>query len=192
MREPETFLCQPVRSLQTMLRVLQKQDDSYAEVIPDGIYGPQTTRAVSQFQKMHGLPVTGVTDQTTWDTIVPHFELAQTEVNPAEPLELSLNANQVLSQNDENPLVYILQAVLCVLARAYSCMGTPQQSGKMDVATVDALSSFQTLCGMPPTGQLDKKTWKQLAMHYPLAANIMTQNIQNPNENSTSIHNPFL
>lgn len=53
----------PVRSMQTMLRRL-----GYA-VIPDGVYEEQTMAAVMAFQKDHGLPVTGITDQATWDAI---------------------------------------------------------------------------------------------------------------------------
>lgn len=172
MREPETFLCQPIRSLQTMLQVLCQQDDQYPQVIPDGIYGPQTMKAISHFQRNHGLPVTGVTDQTTWETIVPLFEQARIEVEPAQPLELIINPNEVLNCNEESPNVFILQAVLTVLSLAYSCIAAPPHTGIMDFATTDALSSFQGMSGLPMTGQLDKKTWRELAIHYPLAANI--------------------
>ena len=57
----------PIRSLQTMLRVIASVDSEEAHIIPDGIYGPQTMQAVSRFQRRHGIPVTGITDQTTWD-----------------------------------------------------------------------------------------------------------------------------
>ena len=62
MRPEESFLQQPVRSLQSMLRVLSERDSRYQSVIPDGIYGPSTVSAVSAFQRIHGIPVTGVTD----------------------------------------------------------------------------------------------------------------------------------
>ena len=47
MRPDESFVGQPVRSLQTMLRTLAEADDRYNSVIPDGVYGPQTVAAVS-------------------------------------------------------------------------------------------------------------------------------------------------
>ena len=69
MRPMESFIAQPIRSLQTMLRVI-REDAGYTDnVIPDGIYGSTTMEAVSQFQREHGLPVTGVTDQRTWEMI---------------------------------------------------------------------------------------------------------------------------
>ena len=62
MRPPESFVWQPVRSLQTMLQVIAQNDPDYVSVIPDGIYGPETIRAVAAFQRRHMLPVTGITD----------------------------------------------------------------------------------------------------------------------------------
>ena len=66
MRPNESFISQPIRSLQTMLRVLAEQDDRYDTLVPDGIYGSATQSAVSKFQRIHGLPVTGITDHLTW------------------------------------------------------------------------------------------------------------------------------
>ena len=76
MRPGESFVGQPVRSLQTMLRVVAQTEDAQPSLIPDGIYGPQTTAAVSAFQRNRGLPATGVTDQATWDAIVAAYEPA--------------------------------------------------------------------------------------------------------------------
>ena len=58
MRPAESFVRQPVRSLQTMLRVLAEDDDELLTLVPDGIYGPQTRQAVTAFQRKYGIPVT--------------------------------------------------------------------------------------------------------------------------------------
>lgn len=58
MRPLSSFVGQPIRSLQTMLRVIAEDDPSHLRIVPDGIYGPETTAAVSTFQRNHGLPVT--------------------------------------------------------------------------------------------------------------------------------------
>ena len=70
MRPGESFVGQPIRSLQTMLRVIAERDDRQPTIIPDGIYGPDTMTAVSAFQRNHGMPITGVADQDTWESIV--------------------------------------------------------------------------------------------------------------------------
>ena len=172
MRPDESFVSQPVRSLQTMLRTLAEHDPRYQTVVPDGVYSPQTMRSVAQFQKIHGLPVTGVTDQRTWEEIATRYEPALIFVDQAEPVEIILNPNEVLAFGASSPYLYVAQALLQVLSQVYSSIGTPSMTGILDAATADSLSSFQALIGLPMTGDLDKHTWKHLALHFPLAANL--------------------
>ena len=172
MRPNESFIAQPIRSLQTMLRVLGEQDGRYSRVIPDGIYGPQTMAAVTAFQRNHGLPVTGVTDQQTWEAIVAAYNPALITLVEAQLVDIILNPNQVLRKGESSPYLYVAQALLLVLSQTYASVGTPSQSGTLDAATSDSIASFQALSGLPMTGELDKVTWKHLALHFPLAANI--------------------
>ena len=86
MRPGESFIEQPVRSLQTMLRVLAEDDRRLPTVVPDGIYGPGTMNAVTAFQRRSGIPVTGVVDQNTWEQIVAAYEPALVRIGKAEPI----------------------------------------------------------------------------------------------------------
>ena len=172
MRPPESFIGQPIRSLQTMLRVLAEHDDEYHRIIPDGIYGPETVKAVTVLQRRHGLPVTGVADNRTWDALVELYEAALIQQEEAYPLQIILNPGQVIRRGEQHPHIHLVQAMLTVLDEAYGSIGSPPVTGILDAATEDALSAFQSLSGLPMTGQLDKHTWKQLALQYPLAANM--------------------
>ena len=172
MRPEESFIAQPIRSLQTMLRVIAEQDDLQPSVIPDGIYGPNTTTAVSAFQRRYGLPVTGVADQATWDAIVPVYKDALIYVDEAEPLWIVLNPNEVIRRGQRDPNLYLVQAILTALADSYESILRPGFSGVLDLPTSNSLSSFQEMSLLPVTGELDKKTWKYLARHYPMAANL--------------------
>lgn len=169
MRPDESFVGQSVRSLQTMLRVIAESDDLQPSVIPDGIYGPQTVTAVSTFQRRYGLPVTGITDQQTWDQIVAVYEPALVAVGPVEPLEIILEPRQVIRLGESNPNIYLVQAMLIVLSDTYGSITAPAVTGVLDVATANALSEFQILTLLPATGELDRQTWKNLALHYPMA-----------------------
>ena len=171
MRKPESFIGQPIRSLQTMLRIIAEHDPVHETVIPDGIYGPETLSAISTFQRLHGLPITGVTDQQTWDAIVAHYEEARVHQQEAEPLLLMLNPGQIIRKGERHPHMYLVQAILTVLAEEYDSITRPDSTGILDDATADALASFQGLSGLPMTGNLDKQTWRHLALQYPLAAN---------------------
>ena len=133
MRPPESFVSQPVRSLQTMLRILAEHDDRYETVVPDGVYSPQTMSAVAQFQRTHGIPVTGVTDQRTWEEIVARYEPALIFVDQAQPVEIILNPNEVLSFGENSPYLYVAQAMLVVLAETYGSIDRPSMTGTLDV-----------------------------------------------------------
>ena len=169
MRPQESFVGQPIRSLQTMLRVLSEDDPSHPSVIPDGIYGQETMNAVSHFQRRHGIPVTGVTDQNTWEAILAHYEEALIRIDEAYPIYILLEPGQVIRKGERNPNIYLVQAILQVLSEAYDSISRPAVTGILDEITSDSIASFQALSRLPMTGTLDKKTWKQLALHYPPA-----------------------
>ena len=170
MRPPESFIGQPVRSLQTMLRVIAAHHDDLPSVIPDGIYGQQTANAVSAFQRKFGLPITGVTDQGTWEMIVSVYQPALTNVTPAQPLQIILEANQVIRAGQKHHSIYLVQAMLISLSEDYGSIPMPTLSGTLDSGTAESLSAFQRLSGLPITGELDKITWKHLVLQFQLSA----------------------
>ena len=170
MRPPESFIGQPVRSLQTMLRVIATHHEDLPSVIPDGIYGNQTANAVSAFQQKFGIPVTGITDQATWDMIVSVYEPALMEVSPAQPLQIILEPNQVIRSGEDHYSIYLTQALLIAMARSYASIPEPPLSGTLDYGTAESLSAFQRLNNLPVTGELDKRTWKHLVLQFQLNA----------------------
>ena len=167
MRPQESFVGQPIRSLQTMLRIIAEDDPTHLSVIPDGIYGPETVQSVTLFQRKHGLPATGITDQVTWEAIVAAYQPAAIQIEEAFPLFVILNPGQVLRKGEQHPHLFLVQGMLAVLANVYKSIGTPSLNGLLDDATADSLASFQFLNGLPMTGNLDKHTWKHLALQYP-------------------------
>lgn len=171
MRPGESFVRQPVRSLQTMLRVLAEDDSSLPTVIPDGIYGPTTMQAVSTFQRKYGLPVTGTVNQQTWEYIVNEYEPALIRIGKAEPIEIILEPGQVFRKGDSSPYIYLLQAMLTQLSNDNPRIEQPGNSGVIDDATATSLLGFQQLAGLEKTGEFDKITWKHLVRQYTLNAN---------------------
>lgn len=170
MRPPESFIGQPVRSLQTMLRVIAEDDTSYITVIPDGIYGPSTMNAVSVFQRKQGMPITGIVDQETWEAIVRIYEPALIRVGKAQPIEIVMDPGQIYHLGDSSPYIYLLQSMLTQLSNDHTTIEPPGHSGVLDEQTSFSLSAFQTLAGLPVTGELDKITWKYLVTHFTLNA----------------------
>lgn len=180
MKPQETFLGQPVRSLQTMLRVIAESDRSLPSVVPDGIYGQQTVTAVSAFQRKYGLPTTGITDQRTWDTIAAVYEPALIQVDEAQPLYIILDPLEVITEGQRHPNLYVVQGMLQVFALAYEGLVAPEVTGILDIPTSQALRDFQEQSGLPMTGRLDKQTWKHLALQYPSASMAAYHSIGEP------------
>ena len=172
MRPVESFVGQPIRSLQTMLRGIAENDPRHEPIVPDGIYGPETISAVSAFQRLHGLRVTGITDQPTWEAIVAQYHPALINIDEAQPVEVILNPNQIIRRGERHPVIYLTQGILAVLSEVHQSIASPGMNGILDGTTSDALSSFQQLHNLPMTGELDKQTWRLLALQFPLAQNL--------------------
>ena len=170
MRPTESFVEQPVRSLQTMLRVLAEDDPRLPTVVPDGIYGPTTMNAVTAIQRREGLPTTGITDQWTWETIVKNYEPALIRIEKAEPIEIIMDPGKVFRVGDSSPYIYLLQSILTQLAQDHPQINTPPHSGILDQETSRSLMEFQKLAGLTNTGELDKITWKHLSRQFTLNA----------------------
>ena len=170
MRPPESFIGQPIRSLQTMLRVIASHHQDLPNVVPDGVYGRQTANAVTAFQRKFGIPVTGITDQATWEMIVAVYEPALIQISPAQPLQIILEPNQVIRSGEDHHSIYLTQALLIAMSRSYASIPEPPLSGTLDYGTTESLSAFQRLNGLPVTGELDKLTWKHLVLQFQLNA----------------------
>lgn len=170
MKPAESFVDQPIRSLQTMLRTIASVEPRQINVIPDGIYGSQTAAAVRSFQRRQGLNPTGTVDQATHERIVQEYERAYIEAQKAQPVQITLDPGQVLRRGERNNHIYLVQSMLTVLHILDQRIPTPPHTGVLDPATAESVAAFQTIAGLPPTGEVDKRTWKDLALYYALAA----------------------
>ena len=168
MKPAESFIGQPTRSLQTMLRVIAEDNPRLPTIIPDGIYGQETIYAVSAFQQYYGLPITGITNQATWDEIVNVYESALIRVDQAEPIQIIMDPGQVFVLGERNPYIFLLQSLLTQLSIDTPSIIRPDHSGILDTKTAESLSEFQKLSGLPITGELDKITWKHLVKQFTL------------------------
>jgi len=170
MRPAESFIEQPVRSLQTMLRVIAESDKTLPTVVPDGIYGPSTMNAVTAFQRRKGFAVTGIVDQSVWEAIVAAYEPALIQISKAESIEIIMDPGQVFRLGDSSPYIYLLQSMLTQLSKDHPTISLPDHTGVLDESTAHALAGFQQLSGIPADGNLDKITWKHLVHQFTLNA----------------------
>lgn len=170
MRPTDSFIEQPIRSLQTMLRVLSEDDTRLPNVVPDGIYGPGTAAAVASFQRREGIAATGITNQETWDAIVASYESALIRIGKAQPIEIHLDPGKTFRYGERSPYIYLLQSMLTQLSLDTPGINTPDHTGILDDATTESVRTFQQLASLPVTGELDKLTWKHIVHHFSSSA----------------------
>ena len=161
MRTPETYLGNPVLSLQTMLRQLSDFDPRILPVIPDGLYGPNTYASVRSFQEAYGLPVTGEVDNDTWNAITDAFQKQLPErMQPAvEPFWFP---GQSIQPGEKNVHLYLVQAMLLALSKYYPELKAPTVDGILNSVTEQDLKWIQARADLPQTGNLNTLTWQAL------------------------------
>ena len=104
----------------------------------DGIMGPSTKRALTEFQKARGLPASGVLDAAT------EAKLNEVVKSVADAEAAAAEANQLVQE-----LQYLLKH-----HRYYS----GKFDGVMGPKTQQALMRFQVARGLPANGQIDDAT----------------------------------
>ena len=167
---PEDYINRPVRSLQTMLRVLSAVFPDLPLVNPDGVYGKSTEKAVRAFQERENLPATGVADNDTWNRLAGCYLRHGPSVLPPEPLSISWDPGQVILPGEENLHLFLIQAMMAALSRLYADAEPPEITGRYDRATKKAVLSLQALFGLEPNGVIDQRFWAHLARLYHLSA----------------------
>lgn len=156
-----------VRNLQRYLRRIYDADRSkiiFAVPI-DGIYESATRDAVSEFQRIQGLPVTGIADRPTWELLFAEYTLL-TEYNdkriypvffPSAPIDYET------SFGEKSSFISVLQFVLDELRVSYGTLPSFEMNGTFDGDTSLAVKEFQRLHSLPVTGKVNRRTWNAMA-----------------------------
>ena len=174
MREASNYVAKPIRSLQTMLRVIARTDPALPSVVPDGIYGEDTVRAVRAFQRQAGLPVTGTVDLATWDAVYSQYSAIEGEVFENDVLFPVRRMPQLDS-------AAAVQQELQAAAVFAPAQPAPFVSGKWDAETRRALAAFQKVNGLKPSGTVTDDTKEKLSeQHHRLSFQYSTSFLQYP------------
>lgn len=157
---------QPVRSLQTFLRVIAQYYNQIPLIIPDGIFGPQTRNAVIGFQTAFSLPVTGEVDNEVWDKIILVHDTISASTREPNLARIFSNAQSAIYPNDKNSRLFTIQGMLLEITQQFSNLGHLQVTGVHDSASVSVVKSVQTVSGLEPDGILDRFAWDKIVRIY--------------------------
>ena len=160
------FLGQPIRSLQTYLRELGNEYKEMPTVIPDGIFGTQTENSVRWFQEFAGLPVTGIVDKKTWDTLLNEYFLLLSKRQPPVCVKMLPDDFEAILPEDERRELHPIQAMIKNLARELETVLDLEITGVHDENSVNSVKSIQNILGNEENGTIDKDFWNDLVLLY--------------------------
>ncbi|MDO4270601.1 MAG: peptidoglycan-binding protein [Eubacteriales bacterium] len=156
-----------VQLLQYFLAVVGEYYDQLPRWRPeqvDGVFGPQTREAVAAYQRMMGLPETGVVDRPTWNALLSTYQ----SVLAAQPVEEWLDEivgfpNIFLVTGMSGDEVRLAQEWINIIARAYPEVPAVTVDGAFGPATRDSISVIQMLLGLPASGAIGPLTWEAMS-----------------------------
>ena len=156
------------RNIQRYLRLIGTEQDRKIFSVPiDGIYDSATKNAVSEFQRLYSLPVTGTTDKITFDMLFREYTRIIRENEKKYP---DLFPDQPPSYQTElgekSYFVSLVQFILDELRVSYDTIPFFDRKGEYDFDTSVAVKEFQRLSSLPVTGKVNKETWNALAQAY--------------------------
>lgn len=153
-----------VQLLQYLLAIVGEYYDALPRWQPqqiDGIFGPQTREAVSAYQRMLELPVTGAVDRETWYALLSTYQSVLRAQPDNEWLSLFAGFPDVfLVKGMRGDDVRRAQELINTIARGYPEVPTVAEDGIFGDATESAVSVVQVLLGLPATGAIGPLTWE--------------------------------
>lgn len=156
-----------VKNLQYFLSFISEFEPEVPSIQIDGIFGPNTRRAVEAFQQLYGIPVTGTVDLVTWRSLysayrgmlnsLPEGYLNNvTSIYPGTPLTIGSRGDAVRD----------LQTYLNFIADFYTDIPKISVDGVFGPATLEAVNEFERLFGLPETQSVGYPTWQAITDLY--------------------------
>ena len=134
----------------------------------DGSFGPSTENSVRSFQQTYNLPVTGVVDRLTWDTIENVYYSFVEEIDYEFYNGRILPfPGGVLREGIEGNDVRVLQEYLNFISNTYPSISKVNVDGIFGPSTNRQVIEFKREFGLPDTtGRVNASVWNSIADVY--------------------------
>ncbi len=136
-------------------------------LLPDGVFDAETTNAVRAFQRIFGLPQTGVVDSDTWYKITYIYtavkSLAELDSEGQQP-EGGVYPGTPVQNGDVGPNVLRMQWFINGIARSgqIPALREVELDGQYGEETASQVRVLQQYFGLPQTGKIDRATWDSI------------------------------
>ena len=160
-----------IRSLQIRLNRISRNYPGIPKINPVTIvYNRQTEEAVSVFQRIFNLPVTGEVDEATWYKIGYLYtgvkRLSELDSEGLSLEEVSQQYQSLLQIGDSGFPVQVMQYYLAVIGQFYETVPPIAVDGIFGEATRQAVIAFQRTYGLNPDGIVGRQTWNEMLRAY--------------------------
>ena len=157
----------PVRTIQYYLSIIAYFNQALQPVPLNGNFDGATVAAVERFQEFYGLPVTGIVNTETWNTINRIYtETVNSLPAGYEGQNAKLYPGYFLSIGMRGDNVTALQTYLARIAENIPEIPQIPVTGYYGEQTENAVSAFQRLFGITVSGAVGPVTWYQIAREY--------------------------
>ncbi len=157
----------PVRTVQYYLSIISYFNPAVTAPQIDGYFDSETLASVESFQSYYGLPVTGIVDNATWNTIDEIYTATVASLPQGyEGRNAKLYPGYILTKGMQNESVYDLQSYLRLIASNINEVPTVALDGIFGEETENSVRRFQELYGIPVTGAVGPLTWYSIAREY--------------------------
>ncbi|MBQ8568403.1 MAG: peptidoglycan-binding protein [Oscillospiraceae bacterium] len=156
-----------VRHLQYYLAVIGQYYKYVDPVDITGNFGEMTENSVKSFQRVYGLPETGVVDRDTWQDIYRAYAgIVENAPVSTGGESLPLYPNVVLREGMTSEYVKVMQEYLTYIHRSYPEIPEVSATGYYGPITKNAVTLFQQRFGLEPTGTVNANTWNEISSVY--------------------------
>ena len=153
-----------VRAFQYYLAVIGAYYESVLPIAVTGSYDEETAASVRSFQRVFGLPQTGIADRATWNDMYRAYAGILESVPPAECTQLY--PNLLLREGMQNEYIRSLQRYLSYIAQFDPNIDPVANTGYFGPLTKAAVQSFQREYGLTANGQVGAVTWDAITGVY--------------------------
>lgn len=155
-----------VYEIQSFIRNISRLDSDIPSLVPDGIFGAETTESVLAFQRKHLLPQTGKVDFDTWNRLAEENDKAIFAFSAPLQAAPAKGSDFPLKKGKKSYLNGNVNLMLSRLSDFYGNFSGASLSADYTAETERLVGIFQTLTGTEATGEVDKLTWNLLSSLY--------------------------
>jgi peptidoglycan hydrolase-like protein with peptidoglycan-binding domain len=157
-----------IRRLDYLLAVVSSYyRDVHTLPTNNDVFDADTEASVKSFQKLFGLPETGIVDSRTWQELLGAYRGISENV-PLDYLgeNVPLFPGEYLTQGITSEYVRIIQEYLNFLSDSYTDIPKVEVTGYFGPQTEAAVKAFQQRFGLPITGDIGLATWDAITSLY--------------------------